>query len=135
MSLRIPPLPFDAARAERTLADLAGHGFTPPDAAAKALLDGAFGNSPYLARLALREPETLAAWFASGPEALVGEAVTLALSVGARVEEAEAMASLRTAKRRAALAIALADIGGAWPLETVTQALTYLADAAVKGAM
>src|SRR5690242_6319849 len=95
MSLRIPPLPHDPARVERTLADLAEGGFTPPDAAAKVLLDGAFGNSPYLARLALREPETLAAYFASGPEAVTAAAVTLALNVGALAEEAEAMAALR----------------------------------------
>ena len=36
------------------------------------------------------------------------------------------MAELRTAKRAAALAIALADIGGQWNLEQVTGALTDL---------
>jgi glutamate-ammonia-ligase adenylyltransferase len=134
-SLRIPPLPSDPARAERTLADLAERGFTAPDGAAKALLAGAFGNSAYLARLALREPDTLAAFFTNGPEAVAADATALALNVGMAAEEAEAMASLRTAKRRAALAIALADLSGAWPLEAVTRALTYFADAAVKGAL
>jgi glutamate-ammonia-ligase adenylyltransferase len=117
------------------LADLAERGFTPPNAAAKALLEGAFGNSPYLARLALREPETLAAYFAHGPETVAADATALALNVATLAEAAEAMAALRAAKRRAALAIALADIGGAWDLATVTQALTQLADAAVKGAL
>lgn len=134
MPLRIPPRPFDPARATRTFADLAERGFVPPDAA-KALLEGAFGNSPYLARLALREPETLAAYFTHGPEATTADAIILALNVGTRAEEAEAMAALRTAKRRAALTIALADIGGTWALETVTQGLSHLADAAVKGAL
>ena len=36
--------------------------------------------------------------------------------------------ALRTAKTRAALLIALADLSGAWPLAAVTQALTDLAD-------
>ena len=34
-----PPLPFDPARAARTLEDLAAQGFAPPDDAARALLD------------------------------------------------------------------------------------------------
>src|SRR6185312_1441913 len=46
-----------------------------------------------------------------------------------------AMAILRHAKRQAALAIALADIGGVWGVEQVTAALTKFADAAVKGAL
>jgi glutamate-ammonia-ligase adenylyltransferase len=83
----------------------------------------------------LREPETLAAYFERGPEAVTAEAVALALNVGTLSEEGEAMAALRTAKRRAALTIALADISGTWTLETVTQGLSHLADAAVKGAL
>src|SRR5690606_32790070 len=38
---------------------------------------------------------------------------------------------LRRAKARVALLVALADLGGVWPLEEVTGALTGLADAAV----
>ena len=45
------------------------------------------------------------------------------------------MARLRLAKRRVALAVALADIAGVWPLERVTGALTRFADAAVKGGL
>ena len=81
MSLHIPPLPSDPARAERTFTDLAERGFTPPDAAAKALLEGAFGNSPYLARLALREDGALDAYFAMGAQAMVEAACALALAV------------------------------------------------------
>jgi glutamate-ammonia-ligase adenylyltransferase len=40
--------------------------------------------------------------------------------------------SLRRAKRRAALLIALADLGGIWDLAQVTEALTQLADCAVQ---
>jgi glutamate-ammonia-ligase adenylyltransferase len=133
--LRHPPLPFDAARAQRTLADLAAQGFVPPDAAARALLDGAFGNSAYLARLALRDTGALEAYFALGPQAMVEAACGMALAVGGLADEARAMADLRQAKARTALAIALADIAGDWPLEKVTGALTGFADAAVKGAL
>jgi glutamate-ammonia-ligase adenylyltransferase len=135
MSLRHPPLPFDTARAARTLEDLAGQGFTPPDGAARALLEGAFGNSAYLARLALREPATLKRYFADGPEAVAAAANAAALAVAGLAEEPEAMAALRQAKRHAALAIALADIAGLWDLEAVTAALSRFADASVKGSL
>ena len=53
------PRPFDPARAERALAALAAEGFTPPPRA-RAVFESTFGNSPFLARLAAREPATLA---------------------------------------------------------------------------
>ena len=111
---------------------LAERGFIPADAA-HALLAGAFGNSGFLVRLALRENETLADYFRNGPDAIVAAACALALAPAA--DEARMMANLRLAKRRAALAIALADIGGSWDFHKVTDALTALADASVKGAL
>src|ERR1700749_4706504 len=45
------------------------------------------------------------------------------------------MAILRRAKRKAALAIALADIARRWDVEQVTRALSSFADAGVKGAL
>ncbi len=131
-ALHIPPLPFDAARVARGFEALAEKGFTPPDEQARALLAGAFGSSPFLLRLALRETETLAAYFTAGPDTLLTEVLALALSAFA--DESEAMASLRRAKRRAALVIALADIGG-WELMRVTAALSEFADACVQGAL
>jgi glutamate-ammonia-ligase adenylyltransferase len=133
--LHHPPLAFDRARATRTLEDLGAHGFTLPDDAARALLEGVFGNSAYLARLALRDPGGLAEYFARGAETLVTGAAASALAVGGLDDEAEVMAQLRLAKRRAALAIALADIAGDWNLEAVTGALSRFADAAVQGAL
>jgi len=133
--LRHPPLPFDPARAARTLDDLAGQGFTPPDGAARALLEGAFGNSAYLARLALREPGALGDYFTRGAAALVEDACAAALAAGGLTQEPQAMAQLRQAKAKAALAIALSDIAADWDLEAVTAALSRFADAAVKGAL
>ena len=45
------------------------------------------------------------------------------------------MRALRRAKAEAALLIALADIGGVWPVERVTRALTDFADAALGAAV
>ncbi len=132
--LRAPPLPFDSARVRRTLESLAERGLVPA-LQDRPLLDGAFGNSGFLCRLALREPDLLARYLAAGPEALLQDAIRQAQSVESVAEEAAAMAELRAAKRAAALAIALADIAGLWPLEQVTASLTRFADASVGGAL
>ncbi len=130
--LQVPPHPFDAPHAARTLQALAQNGFTPADDAAGVLLTAAFGNSPFLARLALRETATLAEFFAGGPGSILQAARAQAL--GPFSDEAEAMRELRIARRRAALTIALADIAG-WKLSQVTGALSDFADAAVQGAV
>ena len=53
----------------------------------------------------------------------------------AEQDEAEMMRVLRRGKAEAALLIALADIGGVWPVERVTRALTAFADAAAGAAV
>ena len=55
-------------------------------------------------------------------------------AVAATADEAEAMRLLRRMKAEAALLIALADIGGVWPVMRATRALTDLADTAVDAA-
>ena len=96
----------------------------------RALVAGATGSSPYLASLVGRE----GAWLASALDK--PEAALDALVVAAREAPADAIsAELRRAKRRLALILALADLGGAWPLETVTAALTRFADVAVVTAL
>lgn len=128
------PEPFDRARAGRTFEQLAEYGYRPEGAAA-ALLEAAFGNSAYLARLALREHAVLPRFFEVGPDLLLDESLAAALSAGDAESDGEAVFVLRQAKRRTALVIALADIAGAYRLEQVTGALTRFADAAVKGAL
>src|SRR5258708_24038835 len=61
--------PSDPARVERTLEALAAKG-TVIAAEHRPFLDGVFGNSPYLARLALREPSPLGQILAAGPQAV-----------------------------------------------------------------
>src|SRR6185312_9477914 len=105
------------------------------DGADRKVLEAAFGNSPYLSRLAVRERAMLSELFASGPDAIVERARADALSAAETDDMNEAMRRLRVAKRRAALAIALADIAGLWDLDNVTRELTFFADACVKGAL
>ena len=125
------PTPFDPARAERALAEL---DFALPPAA-RAVFAAAFGNSPYLARAAAREPDFLHELAGLGPEKLLVRIAAEARTAASAETLSAAMSLLRIAKRRAALAIALADIAGLWPLEKVTRALCEFADAAVSGAL
>jgi glutamate-ammonia-ligase adenylyltransferase len=54
---------------------------------------------------------------------------------GVASDDAEIMRRLRRLKRRGALAIALADLGGFWPLSRVTQALSALAESTIRAAL
>ncbi len=98
---------------------------------AAALLEGAAGSSPHLCGLIERERDWLAEALETAPEA----AMAALLAEARAADGPKAVASaLRRAKRRAALLIALADLGGVWDLASVTGALTDLADAALESA-
>src|ERR1700710_1093426 len=129
--LRTPPRPFDPARAARVKEALLGHGFS----SGEPLLDGVFGNSAFLGRVAQREVGALGEYFAAGPEIVLNAAILLAHASARPESEAQAMKDLRTAKRRAALAIAMADIAGLWDVNRVTAELTRFADACVGGGL
>jgi glutamate-ammonia-ligase adenylyltransferase len=129
------PRPAEPAAAERLIERFCELGAaerrfarTPQGAALLAALGG---NAPYLADLALREPAALISAIKTGPDANL-KALTAALRQHARGDRAALMQELRLAKRRAALTIAIADIGGMWSLAEVTAALSSLA-AAVLG--
>jgi [glutamine synthetase] adenylyltransferase / [glutamine synthetase]-adenylyl-L-tyrosine phosphorylase len=134
MTLSPLPRPFDLARAARAFERLAEPGFTPA-AAARPLLEAAFGNSAYLGRLAWQEPEALQRFLAEGPRPVLEAATAAALAAAAAPGEAAIMHTLRQAKRQTALAVALADLAGLFTLKDVTQALTVFADAALQGAL
>ncbi len=93
---------------------------------ARALLQGTAGCSPYLSGLMQRE----AAWLELALPDPEG-AVAALLNEIADISLPELAVHLRVAKRRIALIVALADLGGVWPLEVVTQTLTDFANAAV----
>ena len=97
-----------------------------------AALDCLGGNSPYLADLALRGPDTLLAICAEGPDAVCDRALSRLGTVGPEVPRATVACEMRAAKRAVALAAAIADIGGAWTLDQVTGTLSDLADGALR---
>jgi glutamate-ammonia-ligase adenylyltransferase len=116
------PLPFDAKPAAEIEA-----GFDDLPAELTKLLAATAGCSPFLCDLMTREGDWLRGALLQPPELALAEELaaleTLTL---------EALgAGLRRAKRRVALLAGLADLGGVWPLEAVTGALTDLADRAV----
>ncbi|WP_296762495.1 glutamine-synthetase adenylyltransferase [Sediminimonas sp.] len=115
------PDPFEperGAEARACLPDLSGQ--------VADLIDGAGGCSPYLKGLIEAEHDWLAEAL-DDPEA----AVETLLAALPEVAPDKMASQLRVAKRRIALLTALADLGGVWPLETVTGTLTRFADTAV----
>ncbi|MFN3276534.1 MAG: glutamine-synthetase adenylyltransferase, partial [Paracoccus sp. (in: a-proteobacteria)] len=114
------PLPVDPDRASDLTALFAG--LEPP---LRNLIAGAGGSSPYLADLIRKE----AGWL---PQGLDHDDVVARETDGFEaLSPDELSVALRRAKRRVALMTALADLGGVWPLEQVTGALSDLADRAV----
>ncbi|NJM82612.1 MAG: glutamine-synthetase adenylyltransferase, partial [Tabrizicola sp.] len=116
------PLAFDRAAAADAVRELPG--FAPE---LVALLSATAGCSPYLKGLMQREADWLETAFQTSPE----EALHRLLDELAPVPVDGLAVALRIAKRRVALLAALADLGGLWPLEKVTGALTAFADRAV----
>jgi glutamate-ammonia-ligase adenylyltransferase len=102
----------------------------------RALLAGVAEGSPYLWDLAQAEPGRLLTILTSDPERHFDDILARAArAIAATMDEAETMRLLRRMKAAASLLIALADIGGVWPVMRVTAALTALADAAVDSAV
>jgi glutamate-ammonia-ligase adenylyltransferase len=130
-SPRALPVAADPAAAARFLADYYAR---VPDGGGvrRALLECLGGNSPYLSDLALREPDTLMALAASGPDAVCDQALGSLAALTPSLPRAQIAAGLRHAKRAVALATAVADIGGDWTLAQVTGALSDLADGALR---
>jgi len=130
------PLPGDPRRAEMMLAQAKETVLAEvmADPTGNRLLESVFGNSPFLARSLMREPEYGRLLAFSDPESLF---TTLIADLHPKalipLDEAAFMQTLRVARRRAALLIALADIAGLWPLGQSTGALSRFADAAVQG--
>jgi [glutamine synthetase] adenylyltransferase / [glutamine synthetase]-adenylyl-L-tyrosine phosphorylase len=127
------PCPFDAGAAERLAERFVELGRAEARLAARppvaALLRALGGNSPYLADLAVREAASLRALVATGPDALVATAMAELAAITPATRRDRIAAAMRRTKRIVALATAIADIGGIWPLERVTAALSDLAEA------
>lgn len=127
------PKPGDPAAAARFVADFAAKvGVDAAGAVPRDVLESLGGNSPYLAELALREPQTLLAIMATGPDAVCDQALGALARLGPALERPKLAAALRHAKRVVALAAAVGDIGGQWDLAQVTGALSDLADGVLR---
>ncbi|MBN8889759.1 MAG: hypothetical protein J0H91_05640, partial [Rhodospirillales bacterium] len=135
-AFRLPatwPAPADPGGAERLLDRFAELGRPEAALARKpavaAMLRCLGGNAPYLADLALREAASLRRLVQAGPDAVVDAAMAELAATPATAARPRLAAALRQAKRRVALAVAVADIGGLWALDRVTAALSDLAEA------
>lgn len=94
------------------------------------LLHGTAGCSPYLSGLLGHVGDWLEQALHKPEDALATEIARLS-----DVPASSLARELRIAKRRVALLLALADLSGVWPLETITQRLTDFADAACAAAL
>src|SRR5690625_2851018 len=126
------PLQFDPERADAVLAA------ADPALGAGAvgdLIRGATGSSPYLARLTARHGPWLSDAITRSPETVLDDLLAhMADDLEAATASGPARRILRETRARAALLIALADLGGIWALDEVTGALTSLADASISAA-
>lgn len=98
-----------------------------------ALVAGILAHAPFLTQIMRQDPASLLACLTSEPgarrDALLAD---IAAQGTAATDAPELMRLLRRFRRAMALLIALADIGGVWDVETVTSALTAMADMAVR---
>lgn len=139
-SLKTPPHPADVDRCRRGLESWDEVVRQFPDAAellgtprGRSLLEAVFGNSPFLSQCLLREPAFLCEIMREGPEVAFFRLLSsLREALRSELDTNRVMRELRVAKRRAALLVALADIGGVWELDSVTDALSRFADTAAE---
>ncbi|WP_375205598.1 bifunctional [glutamine synthetase] adenylyltransferase/[glutamine synthetase]-adenylyl-L-tyrosine phosphorylase [Hyphococcus sp.] len=132
--IAMAPDAFDRDAAAR-FAEEAGTEFSALPEAARDLLRGVAGCSPYLRRLALKRKDDLPALFETPPEETLARVVKQAQNAGEAEIHDDQIKALRLAKQEAALLIALSDIGGAWGVLQTTRALSEFADAAIEGAL
>jgi glutamate-ammonia-ligase adenylyltransferase len=120
-------------------ADVAGKALAALDTDYPALanvLAGIAASAPYLWDLIRADPPRLLRLITSDPdEALAALLTDVQHSAAAARTRVELMRVLRRMKAEAALLIALADIGGVWPVARVTRALTAMADIALGAAV
>ncbi len=129
------PYPADPDAATRVVERFAELG--PPEArmaagSARHVLAALGGNSAFLSDLAVREAATFRLVLQRGPDIAVRRALDRIAAIPLNTPQPRLAAALRMAKRQVALATALADIGGVWALERVTEALSDLAELSLR---
>ena len=110
--------------------------FIDTDDASRQLVTLIAGSSPYLRRLIEQNPGFALQCLCTAPGRTLEDIVDATRRTAAESEtEAALMTALRRQKAHSALAIAMADISGAWDLKQTTGALSDFADAAVSAAV
>jgi glutamate-ammonia-ligase adenylyltransferase len=100
------------------------------------LIAGLFAYSAYLSDLVVSDAARVLRLLVGEPDREFRRLLAHNIEALTRIEDdAEAMRVLRRIKNETALLIALADIGGVWPVMQVTRALTELADNMVQAAV
>ena len=144
-AMPLPAAPSQAEAAiEQWLARVKAIAETQPDAPARlsALLDtakgnafiqGLFGCSTFLATVAAQQPLFSLDLFEQGPDSVWPGIMELLQET--TNSDTVAKHLLRTARKRAALAIAVGDVSGLWTVEQVTNALSDIADASIQYAL
>jgi glutamate-ammonia-ligase adenylyltransferase len=147
--IQVPPL-SNQRRAKAQLADLVDRIGDEPEAAVlrpllaeglvRDLLLALADHSPFLWQLALTDPVRLGGLLTRAPEDVLRELVDDQTNLFRRlrsgaVPRAEGVRLFRRNRGAHALLVALADIGGVWTVEEVTQALSDFADASVRGGL
>jgi len=130
------PAPADPAAALRLAERFAALGeqeaALAAQPAAAAMLAALGGGSPYLSDLLLREHVATLALAEHGPAAVVAGALAALEGIRPTAPRAQVANAMRQAKRRVALAAAVADIAGIWGQARVTAVLSDLAEAALR---
>ena len=99
-------------------------------------LEAVFSSSSYLAALAQRAPDLLAACLTHDPDTHLAKAgAALEQDMEAAPGTKQAMALLRRFKQRSALLTALCDLGGVWTTEQTLRALSEAADISLRAAV
>ena len=102
------------------------------DATGRALLSAVFGNSPFLTQCAVRDIGFACELLADGAQSAWDRTIAALASVAPDATASDdIMSALRLAKRRCALATALADISAVWSVEHVGESLTAFAEHAL----
>ena len=138
--------PVDAARRKVRLAELreAAREAGATDALASVLagrrglagfLADVLETSPFLRSVTLEDPERLIAFLSDAADTHLQRLLNSTAKAWRGTDEAGAMSALRRARKGMALLVALADLGGLWDVEAVTDALTRFADAAIGAAV
>ena len=139
VSFRLPanwPAPYDEAAAARLIERFTEIGRQEARLRARpavaAMLAALGGNSPYLSDLAFREAATIISVVRSGPDKAVADAMAELAAIPPSARRPVVTAGMRRAKRVVALATAIADIGGIWRLDRVTDVLASLAESTLR---